>query len=192
MNTTIASTTDHDSHPGPGRPRGFDMDTAVDAGVAILLRNGFEATSLDALTRAMGISRSSFYAAFGSKHGVLVRALERYSRTRLRVLEELATGPGALREVLRALAGLQEDVHGCLLVNCVTELAPRDAEVGTFGAAHLRQVEAIVGRCLPRPDAAAAAALVAVTLGAQTLRKSGEPPERLARIIDLAIDRIVG
>lgn len=168
------------------------MDAAVDAGVDLLLRKGFEATSLDALTRAMGISRSSFYAAFGSKHGVLVKALERYSQTRLQVLERLATGPEALREVLRALAGLEEDAHGCLLVNCVTELAPRDAEISSFGAAHLQRVEDIVARCLPSGSPVAAAALVAVALGTQTLRKSGQPAQRLARIIDVAIERISG
>lgn len=178
-----------EKHPGPGRPREFDIDAVVDAGVELLLRKGFEATSLDALTRAMGISRSSFYAAFGSKHGVLLKALERYSQTRLRVLEELATGPDTLREVLRALAGLEEDAHGCLLVNCVTELAPRDPEIGSFGAAHMRKTEEIVARCLPGGNRIAAAALVAVALGAQTLRKSGEAPERLGKIIDLAIER---
>lgn len=181
-----------DPPAGPGRPRAFDLDAAVDAGVALLLRNGFEATSMHELTRAMGISRSSFYAAFGSKHGVLLRALERYSRTRLAVLDGLASGPDALPEVLRALAGLGETEHGCLLVNCLTELAPRDPEIGSFGAAHLRRVEAIVERCLPRPDPDAAAALVALALGLQTLRKSGRAPEHLARIIDVAVSRIVG
>lgn len=172
---------------GPGRPRGFDLDTAIDAGVVLFRRKGFEATSLDALTEAMGISRSSFYAAFGSKHGVLIAALERYSARRLRTLADLAAGPEAPRTLLRALSGLADDANGCLLVNCVTELAPRDAEVAALGARHLAAIETVVARALDPacPDAAGdrAAALLAVALGAQTLRKAGRPPAEIEALL---------
>lgn len=173
--------------PGPGRPRGYDLDAAVDAGVELIRRRGFEATSLEALTEAMGISRSSFYAAFGSKHGVLIAALERYSAARLAALAGIAAGADAAPRLLRALAGLSGDANGCLLVNCVTELAPRDPEVAALGARHLGEIEAVIARALEpaAPEAAAerAAALLAVALGAQTLRKAGRPAGEIEAVL---------
>lgn len=189
MDPTVPDqTAEREAHPGPGRPRGFDLDAAIDAGVAVIRRDGYEAASLDALTRAMGISRSSFYAAFGSKRGVLLAALGRYSRERLRVMA--AIGEGGLVALLGAIAGLGSDSHGCLMVNCVVELAPRDPEIAALGAAHLRRVEAIVADRLPSPRRDAAPALVAVALGAQTLLKSGAAPQGVADLVALAARRM--
>jgi TetR/AcrR family transcriptional repressor of nem operon len=173
--------------PGPGRPRGFDTDAAVDAGVDLFRRRGFEATSLEALTEAMGISRSSFYAAFGSKHGVLIAALKRYSARRIAALAGLADVPDAPMTLLRALSGLADDANGCLLVNSVTELAPRDPDVAALGARHLAAIETVVARALDpaRPDAARnrAAVLLAVALGAQTMRKAGRPVAEIEALL---------
>lgn len=195
------------SSPGPGRPRGFALEAALDAGVELFRQRGFEATSLEALTEAMGISRSSFYAAFGSKHGVLIAALERYSAERLAALAEIAARPDPAPELLRALAGVAEDGNGCLLVNCMTELAPRDPEVAALGARHLRAIEAILARALggrgalggggalarsteAAPDARTgegaedrARTLLALALGAQTLRKAGSPAAEIEALL---------
>lgn len=182
-------------HSGPGRPRGFDCDAALDAGVELFRRRGFEASSLEALTEAMGISRSSFYAAFGSKHGVLIAALERYSSERLATLGAIAARPDPAPALLRALSGLAEDASGCLLVNCVTELAPRDPEVAALGARHLEAIEAVLARALGAgqdrdqdPDREAEAqlrarALFAFALGAQTLRKAGRPAAEIEALL---------
>jgi len=180
-------------HSGPGRPRGFDRDAALDAGVELFRRRGFEASSLEALTEAMGISRSSFYAAFGSKHGVLIAALERYSSERLATLGAIAARPDPAPALLRALSGLAEDASGCLLVNCVTELAPRDPEVAALGARHLEAIEAVLARALGAgqdrdPDREAEAqlrarALFAFALGAQTLRKAGRPAAEIEALL---------
>lgn len=189
------STPSPDHAAGPGRPRGFDLDAAIEAGVGLFRARGFEATSLDALTEAMGISRSSFYAAFGSKHGVLVTALERYSNARLAALDRLARGPDAIPRMMRALSGADtgsdSGAHGCLMVNCVAELCPRDAEVAALSARHIAGVEAIFARALDpaMPDAASARAraLVALALGMLTLRKAGRPSPAIDAVLDLAI-----
>ncbi len=151
---------------------------------------GFEATSLDALTEAMGISRSSFYAAFGSKHGVLVTALERYSDARIATLDGIAAGSHPIPEMLRALSGADAGAHGCLMVNCVAELCPRDAQVAALSARHLERVEAIFVRALgpdPRGTAAARArALVALALGVLMLRKAGKASPDIDAVLDIA------
>ncbi|MFO1107498.1 MAG: TetR/AcrR family transcriptional regulator [Amaricoccus sp.] len=179
--------TKHDPHAGPGRPRSFDADRAVDAGIDLFRRQGFEATSLEGLTEAMGISRSSFYAAFGSKHGVLLAALERYSRQRLATLEDLAAQSDGVAPLLSAIAGLA-DSHGCLMVNCIAELSPRDPEVAALTARHLDRVAEILASRLPDPATAAprGRALLALALGAQTLHKSGAPPGSTEAVLALA------
>ncbi len=61
-----------------GRPREFDPDVALDRAVLVFWEHGFDGASLTDLTSAMGISRTSMYAAFGNKEQLYVKALERY------------------------------------------------------------------------------------------------------------------
>ena len=71
-----------------GRPRGFDVDQALDRALLIFWRKGFVATSISDLTEAMGINRPSLYATFGNKESLLRRALERYFKGPSSYLQE--------------------------------------------------------------------------------------------------------
>lgn len=48
--------------------------------VLVFWQQGYEAASLTDLTSAMGINRTSMYAAFGNKAELFRKALERYTR----------------------------------------------------------------------------------------------------------------
>lgn len=62
-----------------GRPRGFDADEALEKAMLVFWQNGYEGASLPDLTEAMGISRTSMYAAFGNKEELFRKALVRYA-----------------------------------------------------------------------------------------------------------------
>ncbi|MEU1303078.1 TetR/AcrR family transcriptional regulator [Streptomyces shenzhenensis] len=62
-----------------GRPRGFDADKALEQAMRVFWGQGYEGASLTDLTNAMGISRTSMYAAFGNKEDLFQQALQRYT-----------------------------------------------------------------------------------------------------------------
>ena len=62
-----------------GRPRSFDADEALERALEVFWRQGYEGATLTDLTEAMGITRTSMYAAFGNKEELFRRALERYA-----------------------------------------------------------------------------------------------------------------
>src|ERR1700683_2588905 len=61
-----------------GRPRSFDMEAAVERAMGVFWSRGYHATALPDLLRATKLSRGSLYAAFGDKHSLFLRALDRY------------------------------------------------------------------------------------------------------------------
>ncbi|WP_413755376.1 TetR/AcrR family transcriptional regulator [Streptomyces sp. MMBL 11-3] len=62
-----------------GRPRGFDTEEALQRAMVVFWEHGYDGVSLTDLTRAMGITKTSMYAAFGNKEDLFRRALERYA-----------------------------------------------------------------------------------------------------------------
>jgi AcrR family transcriptional regulator len=87
-----------------GRPRSFSEATALDAAMRVFWERGYEGTSLDDLTQAMGINRSSLYATFGDKETLFRLAMDRYAAGPLAFLSESLKQPTA-RAVVEALLG---------------------------------------------------------------------------------------
>ncbi|MCH7554884.1 MAG: TetR family transcriptional regulator, partial [Proteobacteria bacterium] len=63
------------------RPREFDTTQALDRAMRVFWAQGYDATSLCDLLCAMGLSKSSLYETFGSKHELYLAALDHYNRT---------------------------------------------------------------------------------------------------------------
>src|SRR6516225_7080490 len=61
-----------------GRPRSFDTKAAVERAMGAFWSRGYHAAALPDLLRATKLSRGSLYAAFGDKHALFLRALDRY------------------------------------------------------------------------------------------------------------------
>ncbi|MFJ2739909.1 TetR/AcrR family transcriptional regulator [Streptomyces sp. NPDC087440] len=120
------------------RPRGFDLDKALDAAMDTFWDKGYAATSAQDLVDSTGLGRGSLYNTFDSKYGLFQAALKRYDTewtTRLVTLLEEGDGPARdrIRTVLMSVVEEETAEHpahrGCLVVNSAMELAGRDARV---------------------------------------------------------------
>lgn len=112
-----------------GRPREFDLDEALERAMQLFWRQGYEGTSMADLTRELGITRPSLYAAFGSKEGLFLKALDLYE-ARAGYREAALAAPTAsayARALLEGAADLHGDKKnppGCLGVQGALACAP--------------------------------------------------------------------
>jgi TetR/AcrR family transcriptional repressor of nem operon len=135
------------------RPRAFDEDAALDAAIDCFWRHGYAATSIRELGAAMGLAAPSLYNAFGDKHALFTRCLDRYldggMRQRIRRLEATHAPRAAIGAFLdEVVARSLSDRRGCLLVNAALEVAPHDPEIGAVIAERLGELEAFFLRCI--------------------------------------------
>jgi AcrR family transcriptional regulator len=118
-----------------GRPREFDVDEALERAMRVFWEQGYEGASLTDLTAAMGITRTSMYAAFGNKEDLFRKAVERYSAGpaayATRALEEptaRAVATAFLHGSVDTTTG-PERPSGCLTVQGALAAAPADRAV---------------------------------------------------------------
>ncbi|TDD57187.1 TetR family transcriptional regulator [Nonomuraea terrae] len=141
-----------------GRPRTFDIDTAVDRAMELFWRQGFEATSTEDLVEGLGIARGSLYKAFGSKEQLYALALRRYCERHavglIEILERADQVRPAIRAVLLELveADLADPERGCLLVNAATERSAHRDTVRQVSRT-MGQIEAALAGALERARA---------------------------------------
>lgn len=64
-----------------GRPRGFDKDDALRRAMEVFWSRGYLGASMAELTKAMGLSAPSVYAAFGDKESLFRSAMALYQET---------------------------------------------------------------------------------------------------------------
>ena len=117
-----------------GRPREFDVETALELATALFWRKGYEGTSLSDLTETLGITRSSFYNAFGTREDLFREALADY----LALLPKLPEAGKPEQAILPQLTGFfralcafhaKSGWHGCMIANCVAELCSPTGEL---------------------------------------------------------------
>jgi TetR/AcrR family transcriptional regulator, transcriptional repressor for nem operon len=179
-------------HAGPGRPRLFDEATALEAALRVFWDKGYRMTTLEDLTAAMGLSRSSLYGCYGSKHDIYLAAFRSYNETSLKALtalvEEAPTPREAVRRVFAAMADTGGDRRGCFFANCVTEMAPHDPEVKDLSRRQHDRIEDLLAdayrhNSTPADAADKARAVMSVAIGAVQMRKAGVEPARLEALV---------
>lgn len=116
------------------RTKEFDPEAALQAALELFWQRGYEATSMADLVEHLGIGRASIYATFGNKHELFLKAMDRYAEGRDPLLLAELSQPGpalpAVRAVVRRFSeeatSLEGRLHGCLITNTASELAPHD------------------------------------------------------------------
>lgn len=188
------------------RPREFDTEEALEKALGVFWAKGYEAASLCDLIAAMGISKSSFYEAFGSKRELFLATLDRYNeqeagrraRDLIAGAETVKAGIAAVFEhQIEVMAG-QGDRRGCFLNNCAVEMAPHDpaalskvsAGLGLMEEAFLEAIERgqEAGEIPARHGAAALARYLTGALnGLIVLAKAGRDRLALKEVARIAL-----
>lgn len=152
-------------------------------------RNGFKETSVKALSERLGITRSSFYNAFGSQEAVFLEALQRYlERSPDRAFANVPQGSSIralITETFKAICetlAADTEAKGCLAVNSVSALCNVEPELGPKVAAHMNarreRIEALLRVAVARGElpgdfdvTATALALKALLVGLNSMSK---------------------
>lgn len=189
------------------RPRMFDEGRAVEAAMRAFWTSGYDGTSTQELCEATGLGRSSIYNTFASKHELFEKALARYMEIKTGGLVEVLEDTGRpVRERLRAVlesAAEPGDAEpaGCLVVNSMVELAPRDpgiaAALDRDKRRRLDALEAAIatgmaaGEIDAGKDAAVLAEFVAATVGGiRVAARGGADRATLRAVAATAMDAI--
>jgi TetR/AcrR family transcriptional regulator, transcriptional repressor for nem operon len=140
------------------RKRSFDEDAVLRAARDVFWVRGYEATSLELLQEAMGLSRSSLYETFGSKRALFARVQGSYLAEviapRLAPLEHPNAGFAALVTYFDSFGHFLREAptelaqRGCLLVNTATELAVLDEDAATVVESYRQRITAVFQRVL--------------------------------------------
>ncbi len=175
--------------------------------MGVFWSRGYHGTSLPDLLEATKLSRGSLYAAFGDKHGLFLRALDRYIDASLARLEmELDPRHGALAGVRACLDGYVDRVsgakgkRGCLVVATAMELVAEDAEVKQRIRRFFKTMETRLAAALVRARAdgeladgveptAAARVMICMVEGLRVVGKTGVDRAVSRATIDALYDR---
>ena len=182
----------------------FDREEARRRAMLVFWKHGYEATSLNDLTSALGVPPSSIYTAFGDKKGLFLEAVDCYLSgpvTSQSIIDGAADGRKAAWGLLQAAAiGFtgEETPAGCLLANAAISCSDKAQDVKEALAAirggiekHLREkIENSVAADV-LPNGAGAEALAAHTMaviqGLSILARDGADRAKLLRVAETAM-----
>ncbi|MFB7197827.1 TetR/AcrR family transcriptional regulator [Streptomyces sp. NPDC056121] len=182
----------------------FDMDTALDAAMIQFWRAGYADTSVDDLSQATGLNRSSIYSSLGDKDTLFLRCLDRYA-TRYGdkydaalscAASEPLTAVRAFFDVTLERIADPELPDGCLVAQSAMAIPALSQSIAThtkeaLGFQRTRLRAALKAGRLTDEDAEAFADHVAaVNQSLAVMSRAGASPTQLLAIVGVTIDAL--
>jgi TetR/AcrR family transcriptional repressor of nem operon len=130
------------------RTKDFDENVVLTKAIQIFWHKGYNATSMQDLVDALGISRSSLYDTYIDKHTLFLKALESYQRAGNAKINEIVDQSISSKETVIKLMELatneltgDKQQKGCFMVNAEVEVAPHDQDVSKLVCQNEQQME---------------------------------------------------
>lgn len=191
--------TDTEQTVSRGRPRRFDAEAGVVTAARLFRERGYEAVGVAELTRALGISPPSFYAAYGSKAGLLERVLRHYANHEAGFVSEALAGPGSAsdgaRRLFQAAARAYSacaEARGCLVLEGMRNCTDPDVclQATAARAAFREGLRSWLGRVGAGSDDASALAdyMLTILSGLSSEARAGATTEALEGSAEIASD----
>ena len=171
-------------------------------------RKGYESSSLQDLLAVTGLSKSSFYQTFKSKHHLFQRSLQHYRKMLTgemkAQLEKAVTGKAFIETVFYSVARETcgpDARRGCLLMNTASEFAQSDPEIAELVSTGIDNItdvfELAIRRAQQQGDVSSdkdartlASYLVSSMSGLKNMVKAGADRETIRHIADIALSTL--
>lgn len=118
------------------RPKEFDRSKVVQRAMDVFWQQGYEATSINDLTKATKLKPGSLYNTFGSKHAIYLEALDHYlahvGSDIFTVLDAPISGLTAIEICFDGLITLELSdplQRGCFMQNAIMERSAHDPDI---------------------------------------------------------------
>jgi AcrR family transcriptional regulator len=184
----------------------FDVDEVVDQAMRVFWEYGYAGASIERLRAATGLGRGSLYGTFGSKSGLFLKALERYSLiygTRYdEALSRADDNPvEAVEAFLNVAVARIEDPtvpNGCLSTHSTVASATLEPAIAERVREMLRRQHERVANALSNShrDAATigelATYVVGITQSLAVLSQGGASGDQLRSTVRLACQTVAG
>ncbi|MBI1343541.1 MAG: TetR family transcriptional regulator [Terrimonas sp.] len=126
----------------------FDEALVLQKARDVFWKKGYNATSMDDLVQATGLSRSSIYDTFTDKHGLYVQALQQYQEfQRVGLTSDMPKGLSPRKKIewlfnkSISASMADPDRKGCFMLNSTTELANMDPRISKEAVKNLEMME---------------------------------------------------
>lgn len=185
-----------------GRPREFDEAEVLDKVMTLFWQQGYEGTSLQDILSASGLAKGSIYKAFGSKHNLYLKSLQRYEVLHVdRAVAALNAAGAALTRLDNFLsvpilnANAVKGADGCFLCNAASDRACMDAAARALVQRGYGKMARALGRVIsqiqtdwpPAKIDQSAQMMLSVYSGLQIMSRAGQSGAQLQNAKDGAI-----
>lgn len=138
------------------RAKAFSVEEAQKTAMFLFWNKGYYGTSLQDLTREIGISKSSFYDTLGSKHQLFLSVLSRYLDEMLLIWTRIFETSKPVGQQITDLfdmvvsMALSPDSRGCFVNNTAVELATTFPDVAQLVSRGFNRLERVLRDALEK------------------------------------------